>query len=60
MKAWEVLAISVDGDLVCPDCTNTKEERKAFAATVEDMTPLFASDANGTETCGRCGQPIKE
>jgi hypothetical protein len=60
MKAWEVLAIAVEGELVCSECTQTKEERKAFKDTVEDMPPLFVSDADGTEVCGRCGNPIQE
>lgn len=30
MKAWEVIAIAVDGEFVCPDCTTTPEEEKAF------------------------------
>ncbi len=58
MKAWEVLAIQVDGELVCPDCTQNSDERRAFVEGVEDMAPLFASDATGEETCGRCGKKI--
>ena len=58
MKAWEVLAIAVDGELVCPDCTANKNERRAFCAEVDDIAPLFASDATGDETCTRCGKKI--
>ena len=58
MKAWEVLAITVNGELVCPDCTANKDERLAFCQAVEDIAPLFASDATGDETCTRCGEKI--
>jgi hypothetical protein len=60
MKAWEVLAITVDGELVCPDCAEGRDEHRAFVEAVDDMAPLFASDATGDETCGRCGQKISE
>lgn len=60
MKAWEVIAIAIDGEFVCPDCTTTLEEEKAFEDEVEDMAPLFACDSTGEETCGRCGKSLRE
>jgi hypothetical protein len=59
-KAWEVLAVSVDGEFVCEDCTQTKDERAAFRKTVEGISPLFVSDSDGTETCGRCHKNLSE
>jgi len=58
MKAWEVLAVAVDGELVCPDCAKGKDERKAFVEAVDGISPLFASDATGDEVCGRCGEKV--
>jgi hypothetical protein len=58
VKAWEVIGIAVNGEFVCCDCTKTREERDAFVKGVENISPLFASDADGDETCGRCGQPL--
>ena len=60
MKAWEVIAIAVDGELVCSECAQGFDERRAFVEEVPDMAPLFASDANGEETCGRCGEKLRE
>jgi len=59
MKAWEVLAVQVDGEWVCEDCLEPGDETDSFNGTaVDDMPPLFASDARGDEICGRCGQEI--
>ncbi len=60
MKAWEVIAITVDGELVCPECAQGRDEHKAFVEEIPDMAPLFASDSNGEETCTRCGEKLRE
>ena len=62
MKAWTVLAVAHDGEMVCPDCY-TPEER-SFARDEEDlecddMSVVFASDEiDDNDVCGRCGEPI--
>ena len=61
MKAWEVLAIIRDGEYVCEDCLKGKDETDSFNDTGdpdEGYPPLFASDADGTETCGRCNKNL--
>ncbi len=67
MKAWDVLAIARDGEFVCWDCMTVQE--RAYASADDDegaaewaednsVSVLFASDASGPETCGRCLQVI--
>ena len=58
-KVWEVLAIAVDGELVCEDCADPGNERTAFSEEVDGISPLFASDATGDEVCDRCGRKIE-
>ena len=62
MKAWEVLAIAVDGELVCRDCLKPGEETESFHDIGEhpDISVLFASDSTGDEVCGRCHHPLVE
>jgi len=59
MNAWEVLAIARNGEFVCWDCI-TKEERACANDKLEldDVSPLFASNVEQEETCGRCGEVI--
>lgn len=59
-KAWKVLAVAVNGEFVCTDCAQTKDERAAFVRPVEEISPLFVSDSDGTETCGRCNKNLSE
>jgi hypothetical protein len=63
MKAWEVLGVVHDGELICEDCLVSTKEINAFYDRGEPdnkYTPLFVSDANGDETCTRCGQLLSE
>ena len=62
MKAWEVIGIAHDGELVCWNCM-TKEEEKVARDEVNDdeITPVFASDENALdECCSRCGNLLWE
>ncbi len=55
MKAWEVLAITRNGEFVCWDCMTLEEKEVANDETeIDDVGVLFASDVNGPESCGRC------
>ena len=59
MKAWTVLAIAHDGEMVCWDCMTPEEILVAKDEKLSDeISPLFASDVEGPETCGRCLQII--
>jgi hypothetical protein len=57
LKAWEVIAITVDGEIVCRGCAKD-DEKKAFSEPVDDIGVVFASDANDDETCTRCGERL--
>ena len=60
MKAWEVLAVAHDGELVCWDCMNDHERAVAQDKETDDeISPLFASSVEGEETCGRCLEIIE-
>lgn len=55
MKAWEVLAVAHDGELICFDCMTEEEREVAEGIRVhDDITPLFAIKAHENEVCGRC------
>ena len=61
MKAWTVLAITKNGEFVGECCLKGKDEHDAFHDKGEpndDIGVLFASNAEGDEVCGRCGQPL--
>jgi len=63
MKAWDVLAVAHDGELVCWGCMTPEERRSANdkprPGDDEEISPLFASDVQGPETCGRCLEIIE-
>lgn len=60
MKAWEVLAIQHDGEIVCPDCYTAAEQACANdTGECDNMSPVFASDIEGPEYCSRCGYIIE-
>lgn len=60
MKAWDVLAVATNGELVCWDCMTAHERAVANdKATDDDISPLFVSDVEQEEVCGRCNQVIE-
>jgi len=62
MKAWTVLAIVKDGELICHECLQGKDENEAFHDKGDhpDIGVLFASNAEGDETCTRCNQSLTD
>jgi uncharacterized Zn finger protein (UPF0148 family) len=65
VKAWEVIAVAHDGEIVCPDCYTDAERRVANDASDEnddeneEITPVFASnEIEEDECCGRCGERL--
>ena len=62
MKAWTVLGVVHDGEIICWDCMTERERIVANdEATDDEITPLFASDEGADEeTCSRCGECLWE
>ena len=60
MKAWTVLGIIKDGEFVCEHCLKGQDEHDSFNDNGGEHTPIFASDADGSEVCGRCNEPLSE
>ena len=60
MKAWTVVAIAHDGELVCFDCCSDTERRVwQNQERVDDISVVFASDElEEGEVCGRCLEPL--
>lgn len=61
MKAWEVVAIARDGELVCRDCCDDAERRawEDKEPGNPDITVVFASDEGWqNDCCGRCGNKL--
>jgi len=67
MKAWEVVAITRDGEHICEDCLKDPIEETVWADSdnahelMEEygIGVVFASDDTADEAvCGRCGGKI--
>lgn len=64
IKAWTVMGIVKDGEMVCEDCLNGQDEVDAFNDTGPQdsgIGVLFASDmGDEPEVCTRCNRPLGE
>lgn len=62
MKAWTIVAVTHDGELVCCDCYTPEEQRVADdKKTSDDISVIFANDeCVDTDSCSRCGTPLKD
>ena len=57
-KSWEVLAIVVDGTLVCKRCLRGKDEIASFNGESDMYAKLFFNEWKKNDLCGRCLWPI--
>jgi len=60
MKAWQVLAVAHNGELVCWNCMT--DDEKAVARDekeIDNISPFFASEVAQPEVCGRCMKIIE-
>ena len=62
MKAWTVLGVIHDGEIVCWECMTKRERIVANdQAEDDDISPVFASDEGADyENCSRCGEWLWE
>jgi hypothetical protein len=64
MKAWEVIAVERDGELVCRDCCSDEEKAVWDDSNMNndaEISVVFASDELEEDACcGRCGCKIEE
>lgn len=67
MKAWEVVAITRDGEFVCEDCLKDDDEKAVWldADNAQELMEdneigvVFATDDLADDAvCGRCGGKI--
>jgi hypothetical protein len=59
MKAWEVIAVAHDGELVCPACYTELERAVVDGMEHGEVSVIFDSDPlEPGSTCGRCGELI--
>lgn len=62
MNACEVVGITVEGEVVCGDCLEGKDEQEAFDGVEgcnEEIGVIFAGDDGADiEVCGRCNHPL--
>lgn len=59
MKAYEVVGIMNNGEVVCPACMTPEENSVATdEGQVDEITPIFAGECEEDETCSRCGEKL--
>ena len=62
MKAWTVIGVAHDGELICWDCMTDRERLVAKDIDHDDeINPVFAiSEGAEHENCSRCGENLWE
>lgn len=65
MKAWEVVAIARDGELVCYDCCSDEEKAVWNDQNMNndaEISVVFASDEGWQDDncCGRCLRKLED
>jgi len=59
VKAWEVVAVAHNGELVCPACYTELEQAVVDGMEHGEVSCIFASDElKPDEVCSRCGEPL--